>query len=264
MCILFLVMLSTFAVGAEKQITLKLGKPSLKGSPKNHYILSLLEKSFAQMNVKLNITYTTETMNTKRILEELKTDGNVNLAWLAMTPSQAFDANLPHTTYPIYHGLHSKRLLMIKKSRLNDFANITSLEQLKPYIALQKQSWSDYEILKANGLNVNGELHYHGMLRALHEELADYFPRSVTAIAAEIKKQPQYNFIVEPHIMLQYNNYYYFYSNTSDKEIITLLQQGLTKLAEKGELEAHYQQFYHDVERELNLKSRQVFTLDVQ
>ena len=66
---------------------------------------------------------------------------------------------------------------MIKQSRLGEFADIKTLERLKPFIALQKQSWSDYYVLKSNGLTVNGDLSYESMLKALDEGLGDYFPK---------------------------------------------------------------------------------------
>ncbi|WP_417669816.1 hypothetical protein [Pseudoalteromonas tetraodonis] len=150
---------------------------------------------------------------------------------------------------------------MVKQSRLKEFSEIKTLAQLKPFIALQKQSWSDFYVLKNNGLTVNGDLSYESMLKALDEGLGDYFPRSVTAIKAEIRKHPQYNFVIEPHIMLQYDNYYYFYANENNKAIIELLEQGLTKLADSGELNALYERYYHDVEDGLNLNNRQVFNL---
>ena len=252
---------SFFASSTEQTITLKLGKPSTQDIPKNHYILTLLEKSFAKVNVKLNIAYSLEPMNTKRILEELTRNDDVNLAWLTLPNSLAEQRYLIRTSYPIYNGLHSKRLLMVKQSRLGEFSDIKTLEQLKPFIALQKQSWSDYYVLKNNGLTVNGDLSYESMLKALDEGLGDYFPRSVTAIRAEIQKSPQYNFVVEPHIMLQYDNFYYFYANEKNKAIIDLLQQGLTKLAQKGELDALYTHFYHDVEDGLGLSQRTLFKL---
>jgi len=159
-------------------------------------------------------------------------NSEITLACLSLAESQT--NNLLYTSYPIYRGLHAKRLLMIKKDRLADFAKINSLEQLKPLIALQQQSWSDYYVLKKNGLTVNGELDYFGMLKALDEGLGDYFPRSVTAIQAEINKYSQYDFVIEPNIMLQYTSQYYFYSNKENKHIIELLQKGLDKLAQKS------------------------------
>jgi len=175
--------------------------------------------------------------------------------------SLAEQRHLIRTSYPIYNGLHSKRLLMVKQSRLKEFSEIKTLAQLKPFIALQKQSWSDFYVLKNNGLTVNGDLGYESMLKALDEGLGDYFPRSVTAIKAEIRKHPQYNFVIEPHIMLQYDNYYYFYANENNKAIIELLEQGLTKLADSGELNALYEHYYRDVEDGLNLNNRRVFNL---
>lgn len=248
------------AHSVQEEIVLVLAKPNAPFTQKNSYITTLLKKSFAEVGTTLSFSYTDKPMNNKRILESLNKNSEITLAWLSLAESQT--NNLLHTSYPIYRGLHAKRLLMIKKDRLADFAKINSLEQLKPLIALQQQSWSDYYVLKSNGLAVNGELDYFGMLKALDEGLGDYFPRSVTAIQAEINKYSQYDFVIEPNIMLQYTSQYYFYSNKENKHIIELLQKGLDKLAQKGELNALYEQFYGRIEKDNHLKKRLVFKLN--
>ena len=88
---------SFFASSTEQTITLKLGKPSIQGIPKNYYILTLLEKSFAEVNVKLNIAYSIEPMNTKRILQELKRNGDVEVKlegyyWIADDEGKPYQA----------------------------------------------------------------------------------------------------------------------------------------------------------------------------
>lgn len=247
------------AFSAQEAVTLVIAKPSAPFTQKNEYITTLLEKSFAEVGTKLKFTYTVKPMNNKRIFESLSQNEEVTLAWLNLSESQA--TQLSSTTYPIYRGLHAKRLLMIKKTRLADFSKIKTLEQLKPLIALQEQSWSDYRVLKNNKLTVNGDLDYNGMLKALDEGLGDYFPRSVTAIEAEINKYSQYDFVIEPNIMLQYPSHYFFYANKKNKHLIDTLQQGLNKLAQKGELNALYEQFYGAVEQGKNLEQRIVFKL---
>ena len=97
-CSLILMAVSFFASSTEQTIALKLGKPSTQDIPKNHYILTLLEKSFAKVNVKLNIAYSLEPMNTKRILEELTRNDDVNLAWLTLPNSLAEQRHLIRTS----------------------------------------------------------------------------------------------------------------------------------------------------------------------
>ncbi|MCQ8878572.1 transporter substrate-binding domain-containing protein [Pseudoalteromonas shioyasakiensis] len=247
------------AIAQQAVVNLHLARPSVVDSPTNQYIHALLTQSFAKVGRTVNFIYSVEPMNKKRIAEELDKNTSINLAWLSIKPNSA--VNLIHTTLPIYKGLHGKRLLMINKDQQQRFASINTLDDLKPLIALQKQSWSDFEVLKRNGLTVNGELSYRSMIKALETKLGDYFPRSVSAIEAEVAKQQHLNLMVEPTIMLHYTNQYFFYSHKANKQLITLLQQGLIKMQQSGEFESLYQHYFGEKEQRLSLSTRKAFQL---
>lgn len=252
-------MLCNQTSAAQDVINLHLAQPSISDSPKNQYIHTLLKQSFAKVGKTVNFIYSVKPMNNMRVVEELERNNSIDLAWLSIPPE--FHPKLVHTSSPIYKGLHGKRLLMINKNQQSLFANISQLDELKPLIALQKQSWSDFQVLKRNGLTVNGELDYKGMIKALDSGLADYFPRSVTAIEAETAKQKHLNLMIEPAIMLQYPSNYFFYSNSRNQELVDLLEQGLSKLQKSGEFDALYLTFFGDTERRLQLSSKKVFYL---
>ncbi len=135
------------------------------------------------------------------------------------------------------------------------------MEQLRPLLAVQQQSWSDYDVLKANGLSVNGELDYAGMVKALESGLADYFPRSALAIGVELQRLQQTNFVIAPDIMLQYPNDYYFYLSKENQNIRDLLEQGMQKIQQSGELEQLYLQHFGDVEKQFSLSQRHIINL---
>lgn len=255
--ILLLQTLSVFA--DDSVINLHLATPQSFDSPKNNYMHALLKASMAAENKRVAFTYSSIPMNKKRAVEELSKPNSINLAWLSIDPK--YLPSLIKTSIPLYKGLHGQRLLMIHKSQLSRFANINPLDELKPLVALQKQSWSDYHVLKRNGLNVNGELNYEVMIKALHAGLADYFPRSVSAIKVETLKQPYKDLVVEPTIMLQYLNNYHFYSHKSNQQLINLLESGLRKIRESGEFERLYQQYIGGPDQDLNLPVRKVFYL---
>ncbi|WP_394190082.1 substrate-binding periplasmic protein [Pseudoalteromonas atlantica] len=256
----FVLLCQAFSLHAQKSvINIRLATPSDFNSPKNHYMHALLRASLEKENIDVEFSYSTIPMNSKRIIEELSHKDSISLAWLSM-PKGAH-SNLIRTTLPLYKGLHGKRLLMINQSQQHRFANINSLEELKPLVALQKQTWSDYDVLIRNGLTVNGEHDYDVMLKLLATGLADYFPRSVSAIATETAKQPYKQLIIEPTIMLQYNNYYHFYAHKKDQLLITKLQNGLLKLQQSGEFDALYQRYINRSYDALNLSSRKVFDL---
>ncbi len=111
------------------------------------------------------------------------------------------------------------------------------------------------------GRTVNGELSYRSMIKALETKLGGYFPRSVSAIEAEVAKQQHLNLMVEPTIMLHYTNQYFFYSHKANKQLITLQQQGLIKMQQSGEFESLYQHYFGEKEQRLSLSTRKVFQL---
>ncbi|KTF16640.1 substrate-binding periplasmic protein [Pseudoalteromonas sp. H105] len=253
-------LLQTFNVFANDSIiNLHLATPHSFNSPKNSYMHALLTASLAAENKRVTFTYSTIPMNKKRATEELSKPNSINLVWLSIAPTS--QPSLIKTSMPLYKGLHGKRLLMIHKSQLHRFENINSLDELKPLVALQKQTWSDYDVLIRNGLTVNGEHDYDVMLKLLAAGLADYFPRSVSAIKAETSKQPYKDLVIEPTIMLQYSNHYHFYSHKSNQQLINLLDNGLQKIRKSGEFERLYQQYIGGPEQGLNLPFKKVFHL---
>lgn len=256
----FVLLCHVFSLCAQENvINLHLATPSDINSPKNDYMHALLRASLKKENFDVKFTYSTIPMNRKRAIEELSHEGSINLAWFSM--SKSAHSNLVHTTLPLYKGLHGKRLLMINQSQQHRFANINSLDELKPLVALQKHTWSDYDVLIRNGLTVNGEHDYDVMLKLLATGLADYFPRSVSAIATEIAKQPYKQLMIEPTIMLQYENFYHFYAHKKDQLLVTRLQRGLLKLQQSGEFDELYQRYISRSYSALNLPSRKVFNL---
>ncbi|MBU77056.1 MAG: hypothetical protein CMK63_08695 [Pseudoalteromonadaceae bacterium] len=243
----------------QEQIVIQLAKPSYTDAVKNQYIHDILIKSFAAMGVDAVLMYNAKPMNDKRIIEQLSHNKTITLAWLSFPYKQP--TSLVNTTIPLYKGLHGKRLLIIRGDDQAKFSAIKSLDQLKPLIALQQQSWSDYTVLRDNDLTVNGELDYPGMIKALETGFADYFPRSVLAIGTELNRLKQFNFIIAPDIMLQYPSDYYFYLSKENQHIRDLLEQGMQKLKQSGELERLYLQYFGDVEKQYSLNQRHTITL---
>ena len=244
---------------SEAVVNLHLARPSIADTPNNRYMHELLSLAFAQQNKKVNFLYTVEPMNKKRIVEELQKPNSINLAWLSIP--QGSQPTLRHTSLALYQGLHGKRLLIINKNQQSRFAEISTVEQLKPLIALQKQSWSDYDVLIRNGFTVNGELSYAGMTKALETGLADHFPRSVSAITAEMSKLQHQNLMIEPSIMLQYSNPYHFYTHQQNDEMLKQLEAGLLKIQQNGQFELLYNRYFADKERQLQLATRKIFVL---
>jgi len=61
--------------------------------------------------------------------------------------------------------------------------------------------------------------------------------------------------------MLQYPSDYYFYLSKENQHIRDMLEQGMQKLQQSGELEQLYLQYFGDVEKQFSLKQRHIITL---
>ncbi len=249
--IFFLMIYSLAALPAEE--TLILPTSPDRSSPVNAYLAELLVQSLAKTGLSVDIAYHPQPMNSKRLIASLADNKDITLIWQPETLSHP---NLVAVPFPLYKGLHGKRLLLIHKDNLARFADINTLAQLQQLTAAQNQSWSDYDILRFNGLKVDGTLAYQGMYKALEEKLIDYFPRSARTIQAELAKQNNPNLVIEPHLMLSYPNTYVFFLNKKNAALAERLKKGLAALKKSGEFDALYARFMSAHLKDLALEGR--------
>ncbi|MDF2176644.1 transporter substrate-binding domain-containing protein [Aliiglaciecola sp. CAU 1673] len=265
---------SLFSVKASAQeaqtqtfssVTLTLPKHSYRDDKPNSYLFRLLQEALLSQGLKAQITYTAESMNQKRAVEALSNHEHINLCWFATTPE--LEARLQPIKVPLYYGLHGERVLLINKNKQAAFKSIQSLDDLSTMVGLQKYSWSEYALLRFNGLNINGQQSYEGMFKALEEGIADYFPRSVLTVQGELARQNRQetksNLMIEPRLLLRFPNNYYFFTHKNDNALAVPLQQGLETLQANGRFKALFEEHYGNSTAGLNLSQRQVLHLKV-
>lgn len=225
----------------------------------NHYMIQLIEEALALEDYTANVSYSAEPMNQKRAIYSLQHQQIVNLYWLAS--NEELELTLRSIKIPLYKGLHGSRILLIHKSLANEFGKITTLEQLKPYIGLQKASWSDYTILINNGLTVDGSHTYEAMHKALNNRLGDYFPRSALTVLSEYQNNKTDNIMIEQNLLLQYPNNYYFFTNKQNELLAGALESGIQKLLTNGRFEEIFHQYFGKRLNGLNIQQRTVVAL---
>ncbi len=76
---------------------------------------------------------------------------------------------------PLDKGLNGWRVMLVRKSQQDVFANIRSLEDLARYVLLQGHDWPDTSILKFNGLLVDTRQHHEQLFDMLRKGRAKPF-----------------------------------------------------------------------------------------
>jgi len=242
-----------------EKIKITLPLPTYKKASKNHYIEELLTAIFAKENFELELQYTKARMNQLRASKSLIDDEFINLSWLPYTAERA--KSLLPIKIPLYKGLHGTRLLIINKNNLKKFEKINTLSQLRNLTGVQHLSWSDYDVLVNNKLDIKGDLHYLGMFKAVSSEIIDYFPRSALTIRGELKKNKDSQLTIEPTLVLKYPSYFNFFVNKKSHRLAKIIRTGMKKMLADGSFEIIFHKYYgHNIEM-LSLGKRQVIVL---
>lgn len=247
--------------GADKltQQRIVIPKPSNLDTPVNHYIKRIITRALAQVDIKADIHYSSEPMNQKRSALSLVQGKYINLTWLPY--SREHEEQLISIKMPLYKGMHGMRILLINKASKARFAQVKTVDDLKGFIGLQKQSWSDYQVLIDNGLTVNGDLDYNSMHKALNNNLADYFPRSSMAVLAEYERNKLPNVMIEPNLILHYPQMYVFYVSKHTPGLAQSMEQGMRALVDSGEFDEIFSEFYAGRFVGLNMANRRKIEL---
>ena len=242
-------------------ITLRIPGGSQSDKIRNPYVDDLLHLIFKKQGITLKVEYNQHYMSLGRSLKELANGNLIDLNW-SVTSIDKEHQLLP-VKIPVYQGLVGWRVFFIHQNNTVKFAQIKRISDLHPYLAIQRFDWPDYEILQANGLNVEGNIPYDNMHKAVVTGLADYFPRSVLEV---IREKDRHNglteLMIEPNILIKYPSAVYFFVNKSNQELANQIEKGFEKSIADGSFAKLFNQYFGTALEELNLDKRRVFVLE--
>ncbi|WP_185230380.1 transporter substrate-binding domain-containing protein [Teredinibacter franksiae] len=146
---------------------------------------------------------------------------------------------------PLTKGLIGTRLFLIRKGDQQRFSNLSLLE-LKNLNAGQGHDWPDLKILRNNGFHVIESYSWEGLFQMLHKKRIDYFPRSILEIWRDLDMFPELNFIVEQHHLIRYDRDFYFYVNNDQKELLAIVEKGLTNAIEDDSFDKLFKKYFSE------------------
>jgi hypothetical protein len=170
-----------------------------------------------------------------RAIQELNRGRKIDVYW-TMT-SKKREEKIRPIRIPLLKGLLGFRVFIIRKEDQEKFSQVTSLNDLKKFIAGQGHDWPDTTVLRANGLKVVGITDYQSIFPMLEKKRFDYFPRGVNEPWAEIIEHSEKGFAVETHLLFQYPAPIYFFVNHRNAKLAERIERGLQIAIDDGSFE---------------------------
>lgn len=226
---------------------------------RNPFVEELLHLVFYKNNLALDLKYYKRRYTQGRALKELSVGEDIDLNW--STTSTEREALLHAVRIPIYKGLIGWRVLLIREDNQEMFSDINTLEDLKPLLAVQRFDWTDHDVFKENGLQVEGNLGFAEHSKAVASGLADYFPRSVLEVTNEIKHERNAGLIIEKNLLIKYPAAYYFFVQKGNDKLASQLEYGLKAALDDGSYMELFNRHFGETIKALDLPNRKVIEL---
>ncbi len=147
---------------------------------------------------------------------------------------------------PLFKGLNSWRVALVKQGNTDLFTNLPPHKNFKRLLAGQFYAWSDTPILESNGINLYKSNSPHVLADMLAKGRIDYFPRSVLEVWNDLERYKDLPLSVEPHTYIHYPSAYYFYVGRRNAYLANDIKQGLLKAIEDGSFERIFNKHHGD------------------
>lgn len=195
-----------------------------------------------------------------RTLRQLELGIDMDVVWTFTSPER--EVSLRAIRIPIDRGLLGWRLLLIRQSDAEKFAQMESADALKNLRAGQGHDWPDYPILKHNGFKVSPSSSYEGLFHMLILGRIQHFPRSMTEIQAELDARPQMPLMIAPKWALYYPAPLYFFVKRDSHALAIAIEQGLLVAMHDGSMRKLFEKHFGEDIIRANLKNRRVVRLE--
>ncbi|MCE4554219.1 substrate-binding periplasmic protein [Roseateles cellulosilyticus] len=224
------------------------------------YLLALMKLATEHAGVDYEFIEAREPMSQARVIRELSNrTGSLDLAW-TMTSIER-EAQMIPVRVPVDRGLIGHRICLVRREHADRWAGLRTLDQLKRYKACQGADWPDYEILRHNGLPVEGASRYEALFDMLRKGRSDYFPRAVFEIEDEAAGALAEGLVIEPNVLIRYPTASYLFVRPDRPELAADLERGLEAAVADGSFQRLFQRYFGDLIARHRLVQRTVITL---
>jgi len=233
---------------------------SMAADERGHYPISLLKLALSKSGASYQAQASKHDMPQWRTLRHVQMGKELDVVWTFTTPERERDL-LP-IRIPIDRGLLGWRLLLIKATDADQFAQFDNVEQLRVLRSGQGHDWPDFPILRANGFNVSPSSSYQGLFAMLARGRIRYFPRSLTEIESEVQSHQQQGLVIAPRWVLNYPAPLYFFVQKEKTSLAAAIERGLLMAMKDGSMRQLFLQHFGAAIKQAKLDQRSVVRLN--
>ena len=226
---------------------------------RSEYPIALLQLALEKAGASAELQPSAEPMSKSRALLLLNTRAGIDVVW-TMTSEERERQYLP-VRIPIYRGLGSYRLLLIRAADQQKFSDINQPKVLYHTRFAQVHDWIDTEILRAGKFSVLAVSQYENLFQMLLKNRVDAVPRGVLEIEAEAQTWQQHGLAIENSWLIQYPGAVYFFVEKSQTELAATIERGLGRAIDDGSFLRLFDQFFRQHLDKMLLQQRKVIRL---
>lgn len=237
-------------------------KVNFPSSGSGEYELTLLKLALSKLNTNHSVSLVDEAGATQaRVIERVRS-GEIDLMWAAT--NKELESSLLPIRIPLYKGLLGYRILLIEKKSQEKFNAIAGFNDLKSITFGQGKTWTDTDILRANGLNVITATKYESLFYMLDGGRFDAFPRGIQEPWKELGRFDGLSLKADEKLLFVYKMPLYFFTRKENSNLAANLEQGFYKAIADGSFDEVFwsSSLVQEVLKKSKLKQRRVFYLD--
>ncbi|MBB4955398.1 Holliday junction resolvase RusA-like endonuclease [Agrobacterium vitis] len=250
----------TYEAHAETNYTIYYNSVGGRDKTLGFRLLQLaVEKSGKPYQIKPSPTgYNTNPAMVNAIAE----GGKIDIGWVVA--AKAVSSKLLAIPFPLDRGLIGYRIFLIDGARQNEFDRIQNLDDLRKYIGLLGNGWSDVDVMRKNGFTIR-TAPQKNLYRMTVGRRGDFFSRAMSEAfneyAAQVQSVPE--LAIEQSLVMHYPSAIIFYVSKSRPELRDDILAGLKAAWDDGSYE---KTFLADSDVQLafqkgNLKNRRIIEI---
>lgn len=208
---------------------------------RSEYPIALLTLALEKAGVEARLVPSAAALSKSRALQMLKKGQGIDVVW-TMTSLEREIAFLP-VRIPVYRGLGSYRLLLVRADRQAEITALQNISQLRQLKYAQVHDWVDTQILQDSQFSVLAVSHYDILFQMLRKGRVDAIPRSVLEIEAEASYWQAQGLVIEPNWLIHYPSAVYFFVKPQQPELAVSIEQGLRLALKDGSFQRLFDKF---------------------
>lgn len=226
---------------------------------RSEYPIALLGLALQKAGVAASLQPSAAPLSKSRAIQMLKKGQGIDVVW-TMTTLEREQTLLP-VRIPIYRGLGSYRLLLVRADRQPQISALSQSRQLRQLKYAQVHDWVDSQILQDSKFSVLAVSHYDNLFQMLLKGRVDAIPRGVLEIEAEAAYWQAQGLVIEPKWLIHYPSAVYFFVDPRQPELAAAIEQGLQRALADGSFQRLFDKFFARHLANMQLPQRQLLSL---